>query len=66
MRRSSWVDYPTLPGPALVSDTPVRLSRSPHGIRRRAPLLGEHTEQILTALGFGSGEIEALRKARAI
>ncbi len=60
------VDYPTLPGPALVSDTPVRLSRSPHGIRQRPPLLGEHTEQILNELGFGSEEIEALRKARAI
>jgi crotonobetainyl-CoA:carnitine CoA-transferase CaiB-like acyl-CoA transferase len=30
------------------------------------PLLGEHTEQVLTALGYESGEISALRGSGAL
>ena len=30
--------------------TPVKLSRSPGGVRRPAPLLGEHTDAVLSAL----------------
>lgn len=60
------VEYPGLPGPAPVADTPVRLSLSEAGIRHRAPLLGEHTEVLLKELGYGEQEIAALRAARAV
>ncbi|MEE8394721.1 MAG: CoA transferase, partial [bacterium] len=60
------VEYPGLPGPAPVADTPVRLSESEAGIRHRAPLLGEHTEALLKELGYGEQEIAALRAARAV
>ncbi|MFI5314947.1 MAG: CaiB/BaiF CoA transferase family protein, partial [Myxococcota bacterium] len=36
------VDFPGLPELAPISDTPVRFSVTPAGVRTRAPLLGEH------------------------
>jgi crotonobetainyl-CoA:carnitine CoA-transferase CaiB-like acyl-CoA transferase len=60
------VEFPGVPKPAPVADTPVKLSRTPGGVRRRAPTLGEHTDAILKELGFSAGEIAGLRKARAV
>ena len=60
------VEYPGLPRPAPLVDTPVRLSRTPGGIRQRAPTLGEHTEAILGELGFSEAEIEKMREARVV
>lgn len=57
------VDYPGLPKPAPVADLPVRFSATPGGIRHRPPTLGEHTDEILGALGYGATEIAALRAA---
>ncbi len=39
-----------------------RLSDSPGALRRPAPALGEHTEEILAALGFSAEEIRRLRE----
>ena len=55
------LDFPGLPGPAPVMETPLRLSRTPGSIRERAPVLGEHTDAILGALGYSPGEIAAFR-----
>jgi len=60
------IEYPGLPKPAPVADTPVKLSETPGGIRQRPPLLGEHTDFILKQLGFNGDEIGALHKARAV
>ncbi|MBF0276210.1 MAG: CoA transferase [SAR324 cluster bacterium] len=60
------VDYPGLVSPAPVMDTPVSLSESPGGIRRRAPTLGEHTRQILDELGYSSEEINELHQKRVV
>lgn len=60
------IEYPGLPKPAPVADTPVKLSETPGGIRKRPPLLGEHTDAILQQLGFNADEIGALHKARAV
>ena len=41
---------------------PVRMSRTPGGVRTRAPLWGEHTDGVLSEmLGYGGGQIETLR-----
>jgi len=44
---------------------PLRLSDSPVDIAA-PPLLGEHTDEVLTALGYLPGQIEELREAGAI
>jgi crotonobetainyl-CoA:carnitine CoA-transferase CaiB-like acyl-CoA transferase len=53
-------DYPGL-GPVPLPAPPVRLSRTPGGIRHRAPLVGEHTDEILQELGYTPAEIQTLR-----
>ena len=42
-----------------------RFEVTPAAIRGPAPRIGEHTDTILAELGFGAGEIAALKKSRA-
>ena len=58
--------FPGSPVSAPIADTPFSLSETQTGIRHRAPLLGEHTDEILTELGYEPTEIAALRAARVI
>ena len=55
------MDFPGLPGPAPIMETPVRLSATPGTLSTRAPLLGEHTDSILNELGYSVTEIEGFR-----
>lgn len=45
---------------------PVTFSRGSGVFRRPAPLLGEHTEEILRETGYGPEEIARLRARGAI
>jgi len=45
---------------------PFRLSRTPAHATRPAPALGEHTDAVLHALGYGTGDVAALRTAGAV
>lgn len=55
------VEYEGLPRRALVPDLPLRFSETPGGIRARPPMLGEHTDEILGALGYSPNEVAELR-----
>ncbi|HEY6332368.1 MAG TPA: CoA transferase [Blastocatellia bacterium] len=59
------VEFPGA-GQIPVAATPVRLSETPGGVRHGAPALGEHTDQVLTELGFTPAEIDEFRTAGAI
>jgi len=56
-----YVEYPGGSKPVPVSGTPVRLSETPGGVHHRAPTLGEHTDEVLSELGFSTDEIAAFR-----
>jgi crotonobetainyl-CoA:carnitine CoA-transferase CaiB-like acyl-CoA transferase len=60
------VGFPGAPRPAPIAKAPVRLSATPGTIRQRAPLLGEHTDEILASLGYTSAAIAALREKGAV
>jgi formyl-CoA transferase len=53
------VEHPTL-GSLTTLGTPIKLSETPIDPRRRAPLLGEHTAQVLREFGFTEQEIQQL------
>jgi crotonobetainyl-CoA:carnitine CoA-transferase CaiB-like acyl-CoA transferase len=60
------VSYPGLEHTLPLAPTPIELSATPGSYRRPAPLLGEHTDEILASLGYDEGEIEALRRERVV
>ena len=59
-------EFPGMQEPAPIAKVPVWLSGTPGGIRRRAPTLGEHTDQIMGTLGYDAAAIAALRKKGVI
>jgi crotonobetainyl-CoA:carnitine CoA-transferase CaiB-like acyl-CoA transferase len=59
------VDHPVL-GPMKALGSALKMSATPTNPRRRAPLLGEHTNSVLLEYGFSAPEIDALRAAGAI
>ena len=50
--------YTTVGMPIKMSDSPVEVTRS--------PLLGEHTDEVLSELGYGADKITALRAAKVL
>ena len=60
------MEYPGVAKPVPVLQEPVKLSRTPLTIRRRAPRLGEHTDQILLELGYTPAVIKKLRADRVV
>src|SRR5579884_1093955 len=59
-----WLDHPTR-GRYVQVGMPINLSDSPVE-HRRAPLLGEHTEEILGWLGYDKAAIDAMKAEGAV
>ena len=58
------VDHPTR-GKYLTVGNPIKLSDSPTEVTR-SPLLGEHTEEVLTQLGYQAEDLAILRAEKVI
>jgi 2-methylfumaryl-CoA isomerase len=60
------IDQPGI-GSYLVPGSPLQFAAVPREVPRRAPVLGEHTDEILAdLLGLAAGEIGRLRDARVV
>jgi crotonobetainyl-CoA:carnitine CoA-transferase CaiB-like acyl-CoA transferase len=61
------LEQPGVAAPVPVLGTPVKLSRTPADpTRAPGPALGEHTREVLTALGYDNGQVEAMLAAGAV
>ena len=59
-------DYPGLQRAAPVPNLPLRFSRSQAGIDKRPPTLGEHTDEVLAAIGIEAAHRASLRQRGVI
>jgi crotonobetainyl-CoA:carnitine CoA-transferase CaiB-like acyl-CoA transferase len=59
------VDHPRA-GRVKTLGTPIKFSETPGKVERAAPLLGEHSREVLTQLGYSRAEIDALQREGAI
>lgn len=55
------VEHPAC-GSVKVVNTPVKYSEATPGVRTAPPMLGQHTEMVLTRLGYPEGEVARLKE----
>jgi crotonobetainyl-CoA:carnitine CoA-transferase CaiB-like acyl-CoA transferase len=55
-----------LAGQVELVASPIKLSATPVQARRAPPLLGQHTDEVLAALGLAAAELETLRRTGVI
>jgi crotonobetainyl-CoA:carnitine CoA-transferase CaiB-like acyl-CoA transferase len=60
------VEQPGSATPVKIAGVPIKLSDTPGAVRRRAPLLGEHTDEILGGMGYADDLIRALKAQRVV
>ena len=60
------IEHPGLDRAVTVAGTPIKMTATPGGVRTRAPLLGEHSSQILADLGYSASEIESMKRTGVI
>ncbi|MBA2793045.1 MAG: CoA transferase [Thermoleophilaceae bacterium] len=60
------LDQPGADAPVRVLGSPVKMGRTPADPRRAGPGLGEHTAEVLGALGYSADEVAALEQAGAV
>ncbi|MBE0591239.1 MAG: CoA transferase, partial [Gemmatimonadales bacterium] len=60
------VEQPGADRKLTIANTPIRMIDTPGGVRRRAPLIGEHSDRILAEFGYTTEQRQQLRDAGAI
>ncbi|MFQ5618565.1 MAG: CaiB/BaiF CoA transferase family protein [Rhodospirillales bacterium] len=67
LARNMIVDAPhSRLGAVRTLGTPVKFSATPAAVRLGAPVLGEHTREVLGGCGYSDGEIDGLAKSGAV
>jgi crotonobetainyl-CoA:carnitine CoA-transferase CaiB-like acyl-CoA transferase len=59
------VDHPKC-GKIKLTGCPIKLSETPAEVSAAPPILGQHNEEILRELGFGSDDIDKLKQEKVI
>ncbi len=62
----SLVDQPGTDKQFHITNTPIKMTKTQGGVHSRAPLLGEHTEMILAAIGYTAEQIAELEDKNII
>ena len=65
MEMNPIVEHPLI-GPMRMAGVAINLEKTPGGIQRAAPMLGQHTDEVLRELGFDEERIAELRKRGVI
>jgi crotonobetainyl-CoA:carnitine CoA-transferase CaiB-like acyl-CoA transferase len=60
------LDQPGAERPVRQLGVPVKLSRTPGGVHAPAPALGEHTREVLEAIGYSEEDAAALEGDGAV
>jgi crotonobetainyl-CoA:carnitine CoA-transferase CaiB-like acyl-CoA transferase len=58
-------EHPTA-GTLRMTGSPIKLSQYKATVRRPPPMLGEHTDEVLSELGYSASDVEAMRDAGAV
>jgi crotonobetainyl-CoA:carnitine CoA-transferase CaiB-like acyl-CoA transferase len=53
-------------GPARVAGVPIGFEKTPGKIQRAAPMLGQHTEEVLREIGYSEAKIVSLKEANVV
>jgi crotonobetainyl-CoA:carnitine CoA-transferase CaiB-like acyl-CoA transferase len=64
--RQMVLEMETAVGSMRMPGTPIKLSDTPASLRTPPPALGEHTDEVLTSLGFSADEIARLRAEKVV
>lgn len=59
------VEHPTA-GKMKIPGVPIKFSETPCGVEKAAPVLGQHTDEVLKEFGFDDAEIAKLHEVAAV
>lgn len=60
------IEHPKAAKKYHITNTPIKMTKTQGGIRTRAPLLGEHTKEVLGAFGYDEDTIKTLTEKNII
>jgi len=60
------VEHPGTNKKYHITNTPIKMTKTPGGVRTGAPLLGEHTDDILKSYGLSEDQITELRNKNIV